>query len=64
MFALAYHLSHSVQSMFQTLGLNNQHYDGGLRLVALAWATILFIGYVSIPVAALSGILKLPAGVR
>jgi succinate dehydrogenase cytochrome b subunit len=64
MFALAYHLSHAVQSMFQTLGLNNEHYDGGLRRVALAWATILFVGYVAIPVAAMSGILKLPAGVR
>lgn len=64
MFALVYHLSHAVQSMFQTLGLNNDHYDGGLRMVALAWATILFVGYVSIPIAAFSGILQLPAGVK
>jgi succinate dehydrogenase / fumarate reductase, cytochrome b subunit len=64
MFALAYHLSHAVRSMFQTLGLNNDQYDGGLRRLALAVAGILFVGYVAIPAAALLDILKLPAGVK
>ena len=64
MFALAYHLSHAVRSMFQTLGLNNDQYDGGLRRLALAVAGVLFVGYVAIPIAALLDILKLPAGVR
>lgn len=64
MFALAYHLSHAIHAMFQTLGINNEHYHGGLHLVALAWSTILFLGYVSIPIASLAGILKLPAGVN
>lgn len=64
MFALAYHLSHAVRSMFQTLGLNNEHYDGGLRFIALAWATVLFVGYTAIPAAVLLDILKLPAGVK
>jgi succinate dehydrogenase / fumarate reductase cytochrome b subunit len=64
MFALVYHLSHAVRSMFQTLGLNNEHYDGGLRFIALAWATILFVGYTAIPAAVLLDILKLPVGVK
>jgi succinate dehydrogenase / fumarate reductase cytochrome b subunit len=64
MFSLVYHLSHAVRSMFQTLGLNNEHYDGGLRFVALAWATVLFVGYTAIPAAVLLDILKLPVGVK
>jgi succinate dehydrogenase / fumarate reductase cytochrome b subunit len=64
MFALAYHLSHAVRSMFQTLGLNNDQYDGGLRRLALVVAGILFVGYTAIPTAVLLDILKLPAGVK
>jgi succinate dehydrogenase / fumarate reductase, cytochrome b subunit len=61
---LTYHLSHGVRSMFQTLGLNNDKYDGGLRRLSLVVAWVLFLGYISIPVAVLSGFLKLPGGVK
>lgn len=64
LFMLAYHLSHAIESMFQTVGLNNDKYERGLRVLSVTIATVLFLGYISIPVATLLGILKLPAGVR
>lgn len=55
---LAMHLNHGIASLFQTLGLNS----GKLRPLwekggpAFSW--LLFLGYASIPVAVLTGILK------
>ena len=50
---LAFHLSHGIGSLFQTLGITDTKlrpiYETGAR--ALAWA--LFVGYVSIPVSVL-----------
>ncbi len=56
---LAFHLNHGFGSLFQTLGLNS----GKLRPLwekggpTLSW--LIFLGYASIPVAVLTGILKL-----
>jgi succinate dehydrogenase / fumarate reductase cytochrome b subunit len=55
---LALHLNHGIMSMFQTLGLNS----GKVRPLwekggpTLAW--LIFLGYASIPVAVLTGIVK------
>ena len=55
---LSLHLNHGIMSMFQTLGLNS----GKVRPLwekggpALAW--LIFLGYASIPVAVLTGIVK------
>ena len=50
---LAFHLSHGIGSLFQTLGVTDKKlrpiYEGGAR--ALAW--ILFAGYAAIPVSIL-----------
>jgi succinate dehydrogenase / fumarate reductase cytochrome b subunit len=50
---LAFHLSHGIGSLFQTLGITDQkmrsYYEIGAQI--LAW--VLFIGYVSIPVSIL-----------
>jgi succinate dehydrogenase / fumarate reductase cytochrome b subunit len=58
MWLLALHLSHGSSSVFQSLGLNNQRLTprlaGGGR--ALAW--LIFVGYTSIPVAILFGLVK------
>ena len=64
MLTLAYHLSHGIKSMFQTLGWNNEKYEPGLNTLSYAIATILFLGYISIPVAVILNIVKLPAGVQ
>jgi succinate dehydrogenase / fumarate reductase, cytochrome b subunit len=62
MFLLAYHLSHGIKSMFQTLGWNNERYEPKLNKLAIAIATVVFLGYISIPVAVLTGLLRLPEG--
>jgi succinate dehydrogenase / fumarate reductase cytochrome b subunit len=55
---LALHLNHGIASLFQTLGLNS----GKLRPLwekggpAFAW--LIFLGYASIPVAVLTGVVK------
>ncbi len=63
MFLLAWHLSHGFASLFQTLGLSNPRYQRFLRGFGALLAWGIFAGYVSIPIAAWTGILKLPAGV-
>jgi succinate dehydrogenase / fumarate reductase cytochrome b subunit len=55
---LALHLNHGIMSMFQTLGLNSAKLrplweKGG---PTLAW--LIFLGYASIPIAVLTGIVK------
>ena len=59
---LCYHLSHGVESVFQTLGLNSDRFRKCLRRVSLVVSWILFIGYVSIPLAVLAGCITLPGG--
>jgi succinate dehydrogenase / fumarate reductase, cytochrome b subunit len=60
---LAFHLSHGVASLFQTLGVTEQkmrfYYETGGQI--LAW--VLFVGYIAIPVSVLffglgSGVVK------
>lgn len=51
MFLLAAHLWHGASSVFQSLGLNSGKYRAYTRLVGPLLATVVFIGYVSIPVA-------------
>lgn len=58
MLALFFHLSHSIQSSFQTLGLNNERTLSVIEKAGLFAAIILFIGYVSIPVFILIGIVN------
>ncbi len=58
MIALALHLSHGIQSFFQTLGLNTQNLLPSFVKAAAIIAAVLFIGYVSIPIVILIGILK------
>ncbi len=59
---LSFHLSHSLFSLFQTLGLNNAAWMPRLRLISNVFAILIFIGYVSIPVGILLNFAKLPEG--
>jgi succinate dehydrogenase / fumarate reductase cytochrome b subunit len=56
--ALCLHLYHGVWSGFQTLGLNHPRYNRYRRPLALLIAGGIFIGFVSVPVAVLTGILR------
>ncbi len=64
MFFLAFHLSHAVTSFFQTMGWNKKELELKFKYVAYIVAVVIFIGYSSIPVAVLTGLIKLPGGVH
>jgi succinate dehydrogenase / fumarate reductase cytochrome b subunit len=58
MVALFLHISHGIQSFFQTMGWNN---DRTLPVIVKAGtlvALVLFLGYVTIPLTIFAGILK------
>ncbi len=55
MVVLGIHLHHGIWSLLQTLGLAHPRYEKLRRGAAAAFATILVVGNVSIPIAALAG---------
>jgi len=58
MLLLCLHLSHGISSVFQTLGLRNERWRSRLDCVALLYAWIVALGFISIPLAVLTGCLK------
>lgn len=62
-FLLCFHLSHGIYSMFQSLGLQNEKFRACLLSWAPKLAWLIFLGYASIPVGVLAGVVKLPPGV-
>ena len=63
LFLLCFHLSHGISSMFQSLGINNLAARPVLSKAAPVIAWLIFAGYAAIPLAVLSGVVKLPPGV-
>jgi len=57
MFLLANHLRHGISSMFQSLGLRNSGTLPLLRNIAWVYALVVFLGYISIPLAISFGII-------
>ncbi len=55
---LGLHLSHGISSVFQTLGLRNERWRSRLEGVASLYAWIVALGFISIPLAVLTGCLK------
>ncbi len=55
MACLALHLCHGIPSFFQTLGLDHSRYERAIERLGPAVATLIFVGYASIPVAVLLG---------
>jgi len=53
MFLLALHLSHGTSSFFQSLGLNDKKMAPRLATAGRVFAWLIFVGYISIPVAVL-----------
>ena len=58
LFLLALHLSHGASSFFQSLGLNDKKLLPRLEIGARVFAWLLFIGYTSIPVVILLGLIQ------
>lgn len=55
---LCIHLSHGFSSMFQTVGLRNKLWRKRLDCIAVLYAWVIFLGFASIPLASMTGILK------
>jgi succinate dehydrogenase / fumarate reductase cytochrome b subunit len=55
---LCIHLSHGVGAMFQTLGLKNEAYALVIDRCAKVVAVVIFLGYISIPLAVLTKVVK------
>lgn len=58
MIVLFFHLSHGIQSFFQTMGWNNENARPAFQKVGKVLSIIFLLGYSSIPVFILAGILK------
>jgi succinate dehydrogenase / fumarate reductase cytochrome b subunit len=55
MACLCLHLDHGIWSMFQTLGWNNARTTRALQTLSRAVALVVFVGFISVPVAVLAG---------
>ena len=55
---LCIHLSHGTSAMFQSLGLKNAEYADVIDCLAKVAAILIFLGYISIPVGVLAGVVK------
>jgi len=55
---LCWHLSHGVGAMFQSLGLKDEEYAACIDRFAQVAAVFIFLGYTSIPVSVLAGMIK------
>jgi succinate dehydrogenase / fumarate reductase cytochrome b subunit len=54
---LCMHLRHGLSSMVQTLGLEHPRYTPRLKTIAVVIATLIFFGFVSIPIAVMTGVI-------
>jgi len=54
---LCLHLSHGASSMFQSLGWKNKYYGKFIDKAAMVVAILIFLGYCSIPLAVLFGVI-------
>ena len=55
---LGFHLRHGLWSMFQSVGLAHPEHTPTLKRAALVIATIIVLGYISIPISILAGFVK------
>ncbi len=60
MVLLCMHLAHGVTSFFQSLGLEHPKYNRIFKYSGPAFATLIFIGNCSMPIAVLAGAITLP----
>ncbi len=55
---LGVHLRHGLWSMFQSVGLAHPEHTPTLKRAALVIATVIVLGYISIPISILAGLVK------
>jgi succinate dehydrogenase cytochrome b subunit len=56
--ALGIHLLHGSWSIFQSLGVNNPRWNSWRRIFAVAFAGIVMVGNLSVPIAVLTGVVS------
>ncbi len=59
LFFLFLHVSHGIQSLFQTLGLSNDKSLPFMEMVSKVVGVVLLVGYISIPMLVVFGLIKL-----
>ena len=59
MIMVRFHLSHGIWSLFQSLGLSHPQYTPTIKKFAAVFSWILVAGFISVPVAVLSGLVHL-----
>lgn len=59
MVALLLHLSHAIQSLFQTIGILDSNTLPVMEKISRAAAIVIFVGFVAIPVSILLGLINL-----
>ena len=55
---LCMHLAHGMSSWFQSLGLRHPKYVGFIRAVGPVYGVVTFLGYISVPLAILAGVIR------
>jgi len=58
MILVGFHLSHGIWSLFQSLGFSHPQYTPKLKAFAAVFSWILIAGFISVPIAVLTGIVK------
>jgi succinate dehydrogenase / fumarate reductase cytochrome b subunit len=56
---LCLHLSHGISSMFQTLGFSHPKYTPRIKAAANVIAALFFLGFASIPLGVMTGVVRL-----
>ena len=58
MLAIAFHLSHGIWSLTQTIGVNRPNWECSLRGLAVLAGIVITVGFVAVPVSVLLGFVK------
>ena len=58
MVLLGFHLSHGIWSMFQSLGFSHPRYTPAIKRFASVFSWLLVAGFISVPIAVLSGLVR------
>ena len=60
MVVIGFHLVHASRSLFQTVGINHDSYNGAIRFVSHAMVAVFVLGNCSFPILVLTGVIGLP----
>jgi succinate dehydrogenase / fumarate reductase cytochrome b subunit len=58
MILIGFHLNHGIWSMFQSLGFSHPRYTPMIKKFAAVFSWILIAGFISVPVAVLTGLVR------